>query len=212
MHALLPEGYINLCLCFLNRQTRKNQPNEHTEGLRSIMRLETTETDEERGEDIKDVQYGNELTWYHKAFWTMYSITANVTLAIAVFYYGYFYFRENPDKSGVGLVSDLSKHAFATLFLLSETLISGIPVLFTQVIFPLIFTGSYMMFTVIFWLAEGENHAGKKQIYEGITYGIIPAGYVVLGAFLFASTQLISQLALRGIYELRRRFCETSSG
>ena len=96
------------------------------------------------------MKYGNELAWYHKAFWIIYSITANVTLAIAVFYYGYFYFRENPDKSGVGFVCDLTKHAFATFFLLMETTISGIPVLFTQVIFPLIFTGSYMVFTVIF--------------------------------------------------------------
>lgn len=175
-------------------------------------RLEATDSDEERGEDTKNMKYGNELAWYHKAFWIMYSITANVTLAIAVFYYGYFYFRENPDKSGVGFVCDLTKHAFATFFLLMETTISGIPVLFTQVIFPLIFTGSYMVFTVIFWLAEEVNHKGKKQIYEGITYGITPAGYVVLGVVLFTCTQLISQLVLCGIYKLRRRFCETSSG
>lgn len=205
----------NLCLCFLNRQQYKNRVSEErTEAPHSAVyeRPETTETDEERGEDTKDVQYGNKLAWYHKAFWIMYSITANVTLAIAVFYYGYFYFRENPDKTGAGLVNDLTKHAFATMFLLLETLTSGIPVFFTQVIFSLIFTGSYMLFTVIFWLAEGVNNKGKKQIYEGITYGITPAGYVVLGVFLFACTQLISQLALLGIYKLRRRFCETSSG
>ena len=175
-------------------------------------RLEATDTDEERGEDTKDVEYGNELAWYHKAFWIMYSITANVTLSIAVFYYGYFYFRENPDQSGVGLVCDLTKHAFATVFHLMETTMNGIPVLFTQVIFPLIFTGSYMVFTVIFWLAGQVNHNGKKQIYEGITYGVTPAGYVVLGVFLFACNQLIIQLVLCGIYKLRRRYFETSSG
>ena len=142
----------------------------------------------------------------------MYSITANVTLSITVFYYGYFYFRENPDTSGVGFVNDLTKHAFAATVLLMETLMSGIPVLFTQVIFPLIFTGSYMIFTVIFWLAGGVNHKGRKQIYEVIRYGITPTGYAVLGAFLFASTQLISQLAFVGIYKLRRRFCDKSGG
>ena len=61
-------------------------------------RLEATDSDEERGEDTKNMKYGNELAWYHKAFWIMYSITANVTLAIAVFYYGYFYFREIQTK------------------------------------------------------------------------------------------------------------------
>ena len=175
-------------------------------------RLEPTGSDEKRGEDTKDVEYGNELAWYHKAFWIMYSTTANVTPAIAVFYYGYFYFRENPDESSVGLVSDLTKHAFATFFLVMETTMSGIPVLFSQVIFPLIFTGSYMVFTVIFWLAEEVNHKGKKQIYDGITYGITPAGYVVLGVFLFASTELIIQLSLCGIYKLRRRFVKRLAG
>lgn len=195
------------------QQCRNRESEERTEPM--YERLEATETDEERGEhggDTKDVHYENELAWYYKAVWIMYSITANVTPAITVFFYGYFSFRENPTKSGVGLVNDLTKHAFATIFVLLETMVSGIPVFISQVIFPLVFTGSYMVFTVIFWLSKGVNHKGKKQIYEGVKYGTTPATYVVLGVLLFASTQLIIQLILYGMYKLRRRFCETSSG
>ena len=206
-HEVLPEGCINFCLCLLNWQKSRNQASEE-----ATERVEATETDEKRGEDTNDMQYENELAWYYKAFWIMYSITTNVTLAITVFYYGSFLFRVNPDESGVDLVNDLTKHAFGTVFLLTETMISGIPVFFSQVIFPLIFTASYMVFSVIFWLAEGTNPEGKKEIYPGIGYDITPAGYVVLGVFLFASTQLISQLVFCGIYMLRRRFCETCSG
>ena len=101
-------------------------------------RLETTETDEEGSEDTAkdspDEHHGNTLAWYYKAFWVMYCTAVNVSLTITVFYYGYFYFSENGNKSGVNLVNDLTKYAFTTIFFLLETTISGIPVIFSQVI------------------------------------------------------------------------------
>lgn len=179
-------------------------------------RLGTRETDEERGEDTaedsSDGHHGDALAWYYKVFWVMYCIAVNVSIVVTVFYYGYFYLKEKtPNSSDINIVNDLTKHVFTTVFLLLETTISGIPVLFFQVVYPLIFASSYLAFSVIFWLSGGENHRGKKQIYEAEAYDKIPAGTVILSALLFAGLQLIIQLVLYGIYKLRHRLCEKSS-
>ena len=161
--------------------------------------------DEQRNqgtEDLDDVK-----AWYHKTFWVIYYTAANVSFAITVFYWTYFHYTENTEDTGL---NDMTKHLFTTIFLLLETAISGIPVVVCHMIYPFIFTGCYMAFTIIFWLAEGVNHKGNKQIYEGVEYGTTPAKFVVLGTFLFACVQLIVQLILFAIYKLRKRFLENS--
>lgn len=164
--------------------------------------------DEQRNQDKdKDLQDIDALAWHHKAFWAIYYIAANVSLAITLFYWTYFNFTENTEDSGL---NDMTKHLFTTIFLLFETAISGIPVFVSHVIYPFIFTGCYMTFTIIFWLLEGVNHKGNKQIYDGVEYGTTPAKFVVLFAFLFACAQLIMQLILFAIYKLRHRVLEKS--
>lgn len=185
------------------QQCRHRGSEESTKPMYERLEEDRTETDEERGEDTEDMRNDDALAWRHKVFWIMYSIAANVSPTITMFYYAHFFSSEK-NESGV---SELTKHLFISIFLLVETAISGIPVFYAHVVYPLLFTGSYMAFTVIFWQLEGINHRGKKQIYEGVEYGSTPGEYVALGAFLFASAQLIVHLVLFGVYKLRQ-FCE----
>lgn len=189
------------------QQLRNQAPEQSTQLL--YERLEDTEADHEPGEDNEELHHDIALAWYHKTYWIMFYIAGNVSPTITVFYITYLQARENPENQGP--INDLTKHLFVTIFLLLETAINGMPVFFSHLIFPLIFTGTYMAFTVIFWLAEGVNHRGKKQIYEGIEYGSTPGVKVVFGMFLFACGQLIIQLILLAVYKLRQKFCEKFS-
>ncbi|KAK3705438.1 hypothetical protein QZH41_007406 [Actinostola sp. cb2023] len=106
--------------------------------------------------------------WYHKALWVIYILAANVAVIITCLYWGLI---NNEAADPEGLALDISNHLFNSVFLVIELLLSSMPIRLLHVVYPVVFTVVYMLFTVIYWAAEGTNPANNKRyIYSYVDY------------------------------------------
>jgi len=142
------------------------------------------------------------MSRFHEALWVIYNIAANSALLITA---------TNCDYVGYqldGLI--VTTQVLNTVFILVETLLGTVPVRLFHVIYPILFTIVYIMFTVVYWACQGTNTSGDPYVYSVIDYSGNPNKSIgtILG-FLFLGHPL-AHLALfivfRLRYWLRRKF------
>ena len=168
-------------------------------------RSTTGQTQETRGnESERDVEGGGEieddlekLTWYQKLSWILWIIAANGSAVVTILYWTLIF---TPPTDFM----DVSIHALNSLFVLIELFMGSIPVRLLHVVYVMIFSSIYSIFTVVYWAAGGVNDRGKSYIYNVIDIENGNAGVAagILIATVFLIVPLI-QLLLFGLYKLR---------
>ncbi|XP_020907199.1 protein rolling stone [Exaiptasia diaphana] len=138
--------------------------------------------------------------WHHKTLWVLYSIGANIGIAITILYWSLL----AANYTGAELGLDISTHALNSVFMVLDILLSSMPVRIFHMVYPMAFSIVYMIFTIIFWAAEGTNPVNhKRYIYSVLDYSNNPGLAVGLClGLIFVGVPLI-QLFIYGLYRLR---------
>ncbi|KAL9959912.1 hypothetical protein ACROYT_G033288 [Oculina patagonica] len=142
------------------------------------------------------------MSCYHQALWVIYNIAANTALLITATNWDYSGFEVD------GLI--VTTQILNTVFILLETLLGTVPVRLFHVIYPMLFTVVYIMFSVIYWADKGTNTLGQPFIYSVFDYSGNPSRSIgsILGFFFLGHplAQLVLFLVIRVRCWLRRKF------
>lgn len=174
-------------------------------------KTEARDTTREKGrsrEEVKvsinplEVMQELPMSGYHQALWVIYNIAANTALLVT---------GTNWDYSGYkvdGLT--VTTQILNTVFILLETLLGTVPVRLFHVIYPMLFTVVYVMFSVVYWAGNGTNTLGQPYIYSVLDYSGNPTDSIgtILGFFFVGHplTQLALFILFRVRFWLRRKF------
>ena len=135
--------------------------------------------------------------WYHKVSWMLYIISANNSLVVTVVYWTLLYTGFQVREA------DVAFHLLNSVFMLTETCLSSIPVQLVHVVYAMLYGVLYLLFSVVYWLLGGTNDSGDKFIYPILNYESEPYAAVVL-AVLYGLVGLpLAQLINFGFFRLR---------
>lgn len=136
-------------------------------------------------------------TWYHKVSWAFYIIASNNSLNVTVVYWTLLY-------SGFPVgEADIAFHALNSVFMLTETCLSSIPVRLVHVVYAMLYGALYILFSVVYWLLGGTNGSGDKFIYPVLDYKGAPYAAVVLIVLYGLVGLPVAQLINFGLFRLR---------
>lgn len=142
------------------------------------------------------------MSGYHQALWVIYNIAANTALLVTATNWDYAEFNVD------GLT--VTTQILNTVFILLETLLGTVPVRLYHVIYPMLFTVVYVMFSVVYWAGNGTNTLGQPYIYSVLDYSENPTnsiGAVLLFFFVgHPLSQLVLFIVFRVRFWLRRKF------
>ena len=154
---------------------------------------------EEDSEEPKFPSYEDDkLGWCHKVLWVIHTMASVNSLVTTVFYWSMVHRGEALD----GLTITL--HILNSVFMLLEIVMSHMPVRLLHVIYSHIFLAVYVLFSVIYWAAGGEDAYGHKYVYDALDYESKP-GVAVLTVFvLMIVCQPASHVVFYALVSLRR--------
>ena len=135
------------------------------------------------------------MSSYHEALWLVFNIAANSALLVTATNWDYAGFEVD------GLI--VTTQILNTVFVLAEILLSTVPVRLFHVLYPMIFTTFYVMFSVVYWACQGRNTPGQPFIYSVLDYSGNPKQSIgiVLGIFFLGLP--LAQLVLFIVFRIR---------
>ncbi|KAL4716919.1 hypothetical protein ACJJTC_012730 [Scirpophaga incertulas] len=145
------------------------------------------------------------LPWYVKLDWAVYNMAISMALFITVFYYSFLYGMAQDEEFPV---LDLFVHGMNSVVMVALLVTSRTPSHILHFIYPVGFGVCYMLFSIIYYFANGLNPFGNPWIYPmvdwsnpGPTTGIVVACIVFL-IVLHTFVVLLSRLRdyLTGMY------------
>ena len=136
-------------------------------------------------------------TWYQKVQWILF--TLGVDAAIAAFILHWTVTYNGARITGV----DANTHTVNCIVALIDIFFSGVPVRIFHFIYPVLFGGTYSVFTGIYHAANGTNAQGDPYIYNILDYDDSPGSATgwVLGVPLILAPVL--HLLVFGLYSAR---------
>lgn len=139
-------------------------------------------------------------SWYHRVSWLLHDISAATAITVTVLYWGAVY---DPDSDSSNLEIDINMHTLNSVFILSDIFVGAIPLRVLHVIYSMLFTATYVIFTVIYWGLDGTNALGQKFVYSALDYSNHPgtaALYITLSLLVGLP---VVQLLLYGWWTLK---------
>lgn len=110
----------------------------------------------------------NRLSWYQMVHWVFYSIGNELALCVMILYWTFIYRGEDVD--GV----NANTHLLNGVLSLVDMWISGLPINYLHVIYILVFSAVYSVFSGLYFIATGDS------IYPVLDYGSNPGAAVGL--------------------------------
>ena len=163
----------------------------------------------EQPQDIEENDYINPLAlrneeptcWYHEALWVIYNIAAANAVTVTFGYWIRIYPQYPDSYTPDGL--DISMHLLNSVFMLTDTFLSNVPVRLFHVIYAMLFYLAFVIFALIYWASDGTNVQGMPYIYSGLDFTDRP-GKAAGAIFLYMFVGLVlSQLFLFTLSKLR---------
>ncbi|XP_034830462.1 protein rolling stone-like [Maniola hyperantus] len=108
------------------------------------------------------------LPWYVKTFWVLHNVAVPVAFLITVFYWTLLFSVDFQEEMDRGL--DIAVHAVNTVTMLLLLMSSSHPTRFLHMIHPFLFALTYVVFSVIYYLAGGINPLGEPWIYPVVNW------------------------------------------
>ena len=139
----------------------------------------------------------DKTTWYQKVQWVMFTLGVEAAITVSILYWGDTY--NGWRITGV----DANTHSVNGIIALIDIFFSGVPVCILHFIYPVLFCGTYVVFTGIYHAANGTNVQGDPYIYNVLDYGDSPGSATgwVLGITLVIIPVL--HLIVFGLYSAR---------
>lgn len=134
--------------------------------------------------------YSTLLPWYYKLQWVSFLIGAEYAIAISILYWSMFY-DPNSEHNYYSLDS-LNLHLINGIAALLDLWLSGMPVSIYHAIYSISFGLIYILFTGIYYVADGTDPDGNRFIYQVLDYGTHPGP--ALGMALLLTVLLIGSV------------------
>jgi hypothetical protein len=136
--------------------------------------------------------------WYHQVIWLVCNIAFGAAIIVTVAYWLF-------QARNVSFL-DVVTHAFNTVFVLIELFLGRVPIHLLHFIYTVFYLTLYVIFSVIYWQAGGNNSRGKPYIYKILDYENNNAGVITaLVLALVVVAPPLAQLAMLGLHKLRHR-------
>ena len=101
----------------------------------------------------------------------------------------------------------INSHALNSFIVLADLLLSRAPMRVHHFLYTFLFVLAYVIFTVVYWAAGGQNHLGQDFTYPLLNYSEHPGrAALVMLVVMFVGTPLL-QLLLYAIFRLRQWAC-----
>ncbi|XP_028398511.1 protein rolling stone-like [Dendronephthya gigantea] len=147
--------------------------------------------------EVNEAVESNSLVWYEKGVWILWIVSSNAALVVTLNYWVLIF--EPPTD-----FMDIAVHALNSFVVLVELFTANTPVRILHVLYVMIFSIAYSLFSVIFWAAGGVTVNGDPFIYKVLDYENGDPGQI--SAAMLATVFVISpifQFVLFGLYRLR---------
>ena len=101
----------------------------------------------------------------------------------------------------------INSHALNSFIVLADLLLSRAPMRVHHFLYTFLFVLAYVIFTVVYWAAGGQNHLGQDFTYPLLNYSEHPGrAALVMLVVMFVGTPLL-QLVLYAIFRIRQWAC-----
>lgn len=139
----------------------------------------------------------NELTFWYKASWVIFTIASVNSLVVTITYWSSIYSGGEID----GLI--VNTNILASVLMLFEVTISNMPIRILHFIYSHVFGSIYVLFTVIYWAAKGTDKDGNHYIYESLDYQRYPGAAIFTVFFVLIVLQFMLHLFLYALFRFR---------
>ena len=142
-------------------------------------------------------QSNDATSWYQKVQWVFFYLGAEMAVIVLILYWALIY------NGGAVDGVNANTHLVNGIIALIDILFSGVPVRIFHFIYGIAFGATYVVFTGIYFAADGTNEHGDPYIYDVIDYGNNPGsatGWVL--AVVLVLLPLV-HLVLFGLYTVR---------
>lgn len=134
----------------------------------------------------------------YQVYWLLYNVSTNTSVLLAIGHWNDV-FEDQSFNANV-----ITKEVVGMVLIVVETLICGIPVRLCHVVYPMLFTVLYIIFTAIYWASGGTDTLGKSYIYRLLDYDhmdLWSGGILLLTVFV---VQPLIQFAFYILFVTRR--------
>ena len=139
----------------------------------------------------------NDLTFWFKASWILFTIASVNSLVVTVSYWS----RVYPGGEIDGLI--VNEYILVAVFMLVEVTMSNIPIRILHFIYSHVFGSIYVLFTVIYWAAGGMDKDGNHYIYKALDYSDHPGAAIFTVFFVLIIMQFMLHLFLFILFRFR---------
>lgn len=179
--------------------SRGNSYNGHKPSLAMDTRIVRDDVDEVvPATDDAEASRVFPMAWFHEVLWVIYNIAAVAALMVTLTFW-LLLFRLRNDVRALTVVV----HGVNSVLMVGDTMLSSIPVRLFHVIYPMFYSISYIVFTVIYWAVGGTSYFGRPYIYPQTDYTGQPVLSAVSQICLFFVGLPLCQSAMFGFYVLR---------
>ena len=126
-----------------------------------------------------------------------YIIASNNSFMVTIVYWSFLY---NGSKIRE---SDVAFHLLNSVFMLTETCLSAVPVRLLHVVYAELYGVLYLIFTVVYWRSGATNIIGDNFIYPVLDYENKPYATAVFIIVYALAGLPASQLIIFGLFKLR---------
>ncbi|PFX25487.1 protein rolling stone-like [Stylophora pistillata] len=103
------------------------------------------------------------MAWFHEALWVIYNIAANAALLVTISFWTLIYgLGINNKVTPYGIVV----HVINSIVIIADTILTSMPVRLLHIVYPMLYSITYIIFTVIYW-ASGD---GMRYVYPQTDY------------------------------------------
>ncbi|ESP03529.1 hypothetical protein LOTGIDRAFT_199138 [Lottia gigantea] len=106
-----------------------------------------------------------EMSGYLKFVWVMFNVSNTASIAVSILFWALLYSDTYPLTT-----VDIATHLLNSAYVLSNLIITAVPVRIYHFFHPVLFSTLYIIFTVIYQEAGGSNGLDKPYIYSVIDW------------------------------------------
>ena len=103
--------------------------------------------------DAPDASRATSMRWFHKALWVIYNIASVAAILVTISFWSIIYRTLNNQISVITVII----HAVNSIVIVSDTMLRSIPVRLFHVVYPMLYSITYALFTVVYWACGGTN-------------------------------------------------------
>ena len=143
--------------------------------------------------------YTHEVVWYQQVQWLLITLGLEAAIAVSILYWTVEY------SSGDEIDGEsLNVHLVNGVVALSDICFSGVIIRLLHVVYLVIFGAVYVIFSGVYYAADGTNAQNEPYIYSAINYGS-ELGQALLYVFIIALVLLpLLHIIIYAMYRARQ--------